>query len=298
MAMDNTPASFRDKWERNKNLAFYETMREDSEIFRWILTRNGFTTVAELRDFLGGKRRILDAGCGNGRVTALLRKFSSPEITGIVGIDLVSARVAEENLASHGLNTNTSFFAADLLGDLSWLGKFDFIYCQEVLHHTHEPGRAFRNLCSLLAPGGHIAIYVYKRKAPVREFVDDYIQGKISGLPYDEALKVCDQITELGRELSEKRILLDIPAVDVLEIPAGKYDLQRFLYHFFMKCFWSPDLSFSDNSVVNYDWYHPQTCSRHTEEEVKGWFREAGLKIQRVHLDHYGITALGRAGTS
>jgi hypothetical protein len=85
-------------------------------------------------------------------------------------------------------------------------------------------------------------------------------------------------------------IKLEVPSVDLLEIDAGEYALQRLFYHFFMKCFWNPDMSFHDNNIINYDWYHPQTCSRHTIEKVKEWFAFSGLSIEHEYLDHYGIT--------
>ena len=288
----NTRRSFHDKWHRNAQLAFSETLREGSDIQRWILNRNGFASLADLREFLRGKRRILDAGCGNGRVTALLRQCAS-DTAPVVGIDLVAADVAETNLAGY---RNVELRQADLLGDLSGLGRFDFIYCQEVLHHTTDPARAFLNLCSLLEPGGEIAIYVYKRKAPAREFVDDYVRDRISDLPYDEAMKACRAITELGRVLWESGHKVSVPAVPLLGIEAGEYDLQRFVYHFFMKCFWNPALSFDENVAINYDWYHPQLASRHTAEEVEGWFRRAGLQIVQQCVDHYGVTMRGRRG--
>ncbi|MCS6947726.1 MAG: hypothetical protein NZM12_08940 [Steroidobacteraceae bacterium] len=46
--------------------------------------------------------------------------------------------------------------------------------------------------------------------------------------------------------------------------------------------------------LINYDWYHPQLASRHTLEEVVGWFHEAGLDIVQEHTDFYGITLRGR----
>ncbi len=290
---DNTRHSFKDKWERNPHLALDQTLEEGRDINRWILTRNGFASKAELTAYLATKRRILDAGCGNGRVTALLRSCSSVERTEVVAFDLVAADVAKHNLAGY---ERIDVREGDLLGDLSGLGRFDFIYCQEVLHHTADPERAFRNLCTLLEPGGEIAVYVYKQKAPVREFVDDFVRARISGLAYEDAMKAAEQITALGKVLSDLRTDVDIPAVDVLEIPAGRYDLQRFLYHFFMKCFWNPELSFRDNAVINYEWYHPQLCSRHTVEEVRSWFQRAGLHVIQEHLDFYGITMRGRSG--
>ena len=290
--LTNTADSFRDKWERNKRLALEETLREGSDICSWILGRNGFKSVLELAEYLKDKRRILDAGCGNGRVTALLRRYCPPT-TEIVGIDLVSSEIARQNLEAFGLSDHVSFFQMDLLGNLQDLGTFDFIYCQEVLHHTPEPGRAFQNLSSLLTKGGDIAVYVYRKKAPVREFVDDYVRSKISNLPYEEAIRTCGQITEFGRALHQHQIMIKVPKVEVLGIEEGEYDLQRFIYHFFMKCFWNPGLSFQDNAAINYDWYHPQTATRHNLEEVRGWFITNQLRIVHEHVDFYGITVRG-----
>ena len=286
---DNTRRSFHDKWHRNEQLAFAETLREGGEIHQWILGRNGFSSDAELKAYLRSKRRILDAGCGNGRVTALLRECSPPAAV-VVGIDLVAADVAQRNLARY---RNVEIQQGDLLGDLSGLGRFDFIYCQEVLHHTADPMQAFRNLCALLEAGGEIAIYVYKQKAPAREFVDDYVRERIAKLPYEDAMGVCRQITALGRALSETPHQVKVPAVELLGIEAGDYDVQRFVYHFFMKCFWNPALSFEENVAINYDWYHPQLASRHTSAEVERWFQDAGLKIVHICVDPYGITVRG-----
>ena len=292
---NSTRDTFSDKWEYNRRLAFEETLREGSDIFLWILGRNGFVNVAEFSQYLKDKRRVLDAGCGNGRVTALLRRYS-PSSTEIVAIDLVSSEIARENLEVFGLSHGVSFYEKDLLGDLLDLGRFDFIYCQEVLHHTSNPEGAFRNLCSLLSKEGEIAIYVYKKKAPVREFVDDYLREKISGLPYGDAIRVCGQITELGRVLSQQQLRIRVPHIGVLGMEGGDYDLQRFLYHFFMKCFWNPDLTFQENVAINYDWYHPQIATRHTVEEVRGWFIRSKLKIVHENVDLYGITVRGKPG--
>ena len=290
---DSTIDTFKEKWENNRQLAFKETLREGSDIFSWILGRNGFASTAELTEYLRNKRRVLDAGCGNGRVTALLKRYA-PTTTEIVGIDLISSDIARKNLEEFHLSDNVLFFERDLLCDLSDLGKFDFIYCQEVLHHISDPEEALNNLCSLLSSEGEIAIYVYRKKAPVREFVDDYVRNKISDLPYAKAFCICHQITELGKVLSQYEIKIRVPKVDVLGIDEGEYDLQRFVYHFFMKCFWNPNLSFQENTAINYDWYHPQVATRHTLEEVREWFIHTKLKIVHEKVDFYGITVRGK----
>jgi SAM-dependent methyltransferase len=290
MAETNTAQSFSDKWHKNTGLAFENTLNPESETFKWITERNGFKNGDELRKFLRSKKRILDAGCGNGRVTALLRTYSDPKSTEIIGIDLTAADVAEKNLADY---LNVKFYKKNLLDNLDDFGKFDFIYCQEVLHHTGNARKGFDNLVKILEPGGEIAIYVYKQKAPAREFVDDYVRGKIAGMDYETAMKHCRQITELGKALTDQNIKLKIPEVDLLQIPGGEYDLQRFIYHFFAKMFWNYEYNFEDNAVINYDWYHPQDCTRHTLEEVREWFRENGLIINYECTDFYGITIRG-----
>ena len=223
-------------------------------------------------------------------MTALLQRHA-PQKSEIVGVDLTAADVAGENLADL---PNVTIHEGNLLEDLSRLGSFDFIYCQEVLHHTGDPEGGLRNLASLLVPGGEIAIYVYKRKAPVREFTDDYLRERISALDYDEAMEVSAAIADLGRSLAELDAEVDVPEIELLGIKSGTYDVQRFVYHFFMKCFWSDELDAEGNAALNYDWYHPQLSSRHEPDEVRGWFTGAGLELVHEHVDDYGITMRGR----
>lgn len=286
----NTSKSFRDKWNKNPKLVFAESLKENSEIYNWILNRNGFKNAKELKKYLKNKKNILDAGCGNGRVTALLSNYSPPD-TQIIGIDLTSAHIAKKNLKKI---KNIKIIKKDLLGNLNSLRTFDFIYCQEVLHHTKYPKKAFLNLCRLLNKNGEIAIYVYKKKAPVREHVDDLIRDQISNLSYNKAMKVCKQITDLGKMLSKKNTKIKVPDVDILEIKKGTYDLQRFIYYFFMKCYWNDNLSQKANMAINYDWYHPQICCRYTVEDVRKWFKSANLKVVHEFTDFYGITIRGR----
>jgi 2-polyprenyl-3-methyl-5-hydroxy-6-metoxy-1,4-benzoquinol methylase len=170
MTDNNTAKSFSDKWHKNTGLAFDNTLNPESDIFKWITERNGFKNGDDLRGFLGTKKRILDAGCCNGRVTALLRSYSSPENT-VVGIDL-TADVAAKNLGNY---KNVQFYTKNLLEQLTELGKFDYFYCQEVLHHTGNARKGFENLVQLLEKDGEIAVYVYKQKTPAREFVVDYV---------------------------------------------------------------------------------------------------------------------------
>ena len=289
--IDQTAGSFDQKWTENDTLAFSETMREGSDIQSWILNRNGWQTRDDLAGYLSGKKRVLDAGCGNGRVTALLASHRDPSSTEVVGVDLVAHKIAQENLRDY---KNVQFFHGDLTANMSEIGQFDFIYCQEVLHHTRDPQGGFNNLVdNHLQANGEIAIYVYRQKAPLREYTDDFVREKLKDMPYEEAMKHCDQLTELGKRLSELKVEFDAPEVEVLGIEAGRQDIQRFFYNAFCKCFWNPDLGFGPSSAINFDWYKPQICERYTKEQVEAWFEQKNLKILHSYVDPYGITIRG-----
>jgi SAM-dependent methyltransferase len=286
---NNTKKSFYDKWHKNPNSFFKEILDKNSDMQEWILSRNGFESFDQFSTYLKNKKSILDAGCGNGRITSLLYELA-PLDCKIIGVDLVAADIAKKNFKDI---KRVFFETRDLTDNLNDLGKFDFIYCQEVLHHTSNPSLAFKNLCMLLEPKGEIAIYVYKKKAPAREFMDDHVREKMKELSYEDAMFYCSQIAELGKLLTELNIKIKVPEVKLFEIEEGEYDVHRLLYHFFAKCFWNPKLSLNDNALINYDWYHPHISTRHTIDEVEQWFASNGLKIIHQHVDFYGITVRG-----
>lgn len=283
-----TRRSFAEKWERNPDLVVKQTLDPASHVQAWILERNGYASPDAARAALSGFRRILDAGCGNGRVTALLASLAPA--ARVLGVDLIDPAIPRANAGGF---PNVSFARADLSRPMPELGRFDFIYCQEVLHHTPDPEAAFGNLVDLLERPGRIAVYVYGKKAPAREYMDDYVRDRIAMLPYEEAMAVARQITRLGRALADVTGEIEVEDIPVLGIRRGRYTPQRLLYNFFLKCYWNDALDDEENAVVNYDWYHPQLCSRHTLPEVRGWFERRGLAVTRAYEDPYGVTVHG-----
>jgi len=279
--------TFEEKWKHNKDLAFNETLREGSKIQNWILNRNGFTNLNEFKSYLSNKKTILDAGCGNGRVTALMARCNP--YAQIIGIDMYP-EVAKENLRDY---SNIKVIQVDLDVFLDPPERFDFIYCQEVLHHLKNPKESFHNLCTLLKSYGEIAIYVYKKKAFVRELVDEAVRAKIKDLQYNEAMKELNGITELGKALQEINIKIKVPHIPILEITEGEYTLHDFIYNFFCKCYYNEELGMDGSKAINFDWYHPTISSKHTIVEVREWFEKEGLDIIHENVDPYGITMRG-----
>lgn len=288
-ASAQTRDSFKQKWQHNPQLAFSTTLNPNSEIQSWILTRNGFPNLDTLRQHLRGRRRILDAGCGNGRISMLLSTLADPD-SEIIAAD-INIEMAQQNLSAI---SNIKCIALDLdQQDVSHLGKFDFIYCQEVLHHLKNPSLTFANLSSLLHSGGEIAIYVYGLKAPIREFSDEYVRDKISSEAFSDSLSLLQGITELGKTLRGMNVSIDCPEIGILDIPKGVYSLHEFIYNYFLKCFYNEAMSFDENLAIAADWFHPQQATKHTLVEVLEWFKQSNLQVQWKYKDAFGITVRG-----
>ena len=113
-------------------------------------------------------------------------------------------------------------------------------------------------------------------------------------MPAEECYELCRQITLLGKALSDVKVDVVIPEeIPLLEIPAGADDVQRFVYWNVLKCFWNEDYDFETNVIVNFDWYHPKYAFRHEPEEVRAWFDENGLNLERLDVVPSGISAVG-----
>jgi SAM-dependent methyltransferase/uncharacterized protein YbaR (Trm112 family) len=269
--------TFSAKWSRVD--AEELKQRFDSQ-YAWYVQRFGFGDEAGLADFLADKRTVLEAGTGLGGDAARFARLSDATV---VGLDLSESIVTAQR--EFGAAENLHYVQADLLRPPLPAGRFDFVSADQVVHHTPDAAAAVRSLARLVAPGGTLAFYVYKVKAPIREYADDYVRERTTKMSVDDCLEVSAQMSELGRELSRLDATITLErGIPLLGIAPGENDVQRLVYWHFLKCFWNEDFSPNLNDLVNFDWYHPPYASRHTEAEVRGWCDELGLRIE--HLDN------------
>ncbi len=285
-----TENTFGFKWSRSDT---YSSEAVRAEWRRWLLEKyfdGDLEGPARLLDSTV-PLRILDAGCGAG-VSALLLFGDLLKHHDYVGVDISSAVVeARKNFESEGVKAE--FLQSDLASIPEELGTFDLIFSEGVLHHTDGVADSIASLCTRLAPGGRFAFYVYARKAPVREFTDDLVRHAISSLTDEEAWEALIPLTELGKSLGELAVTVDIPSdIGVLGISKGTYDLQRLFYYAFCKAYFRADYSLAEMNHINFDWYRPLNCHRHTSEEVTEMCEQAGLKVQRLHTEPSGITVI------
>lgn len=271
-----TEESFGAKWQSVRD---EDRPRLHDFQFAWYDERYGWGDEAGLAAHLAGARAIVDAGCGLGYDAARYARLA-PHAT-VVGFDLSAGvqRAARDHAAP-----NLHYLRGDIMAPPLAPGAFDLVVADQVVHHTPDTPRAFGRLAALVAPGGQIAVYVYRRKGLIRELVDEHVRALTTRMSVEECLELSEQLTELGRELSRLQATITLErGVPLLGIEPGEHDVQRLLYWHFLKCFWNEELGHHQSVMGNFDWYHPPYASRHTPEEVRGWCAAAGLEV--VHLD-------------
>ena len=257
----------------------------------WYDERYGFDGDGALAAVLASRARILDAGTGLGGDAARFARLA-PHAE-VAAIDLSDA--IDVAARRFGGPPNLHYLQADIMHLPFAAGTFDFISAEQVIHHTPDAARAFAELAARLAPGGLLAAYLYRVKAPLRELADDWIRERATTMEPEQAMELGRDLAELGRELQRAGGTVRLErGVPLLGIEPGDHDVQRLVYWTLLKCFWNDDFSPNLNALVNYDWYAPRFASRHTPGEVREWCARCRLDIDRIDVGEAAISVLAR----
>lgn len=286
---DQTKSAFGYQWTRREA---YDSEQLKNFSRNWLFERYCQGDPSRLKTWLAGNRKvIMDAGCG-AALSALLffdRHLINHDYLGVEiseAIDMARQRFAEAGYPG-------DFLQSDLM-DLPVPDKsVDMIFSEGVLHHTDDTGRAVRYLSQKLKTGGRFLFYVYAKKSVIREFTDDHIREKLKGMSNEEAWEALIPLTKLGKALGELNLTIDIPEdIPLLGIPKGPMDLQRFFYWHICKAYHRPEFSLDEMNHMNFDWFRPLNCHRHTTEEVESFCQDAGLEIEHLNVQPSGITVV------
>ena len=260
-----TNEMFSEKWEKVEEQDVMQSAQKFQ--LQWHMPLYGFKDEKDLSYFLSSKRIIIDAGCGLGYKSAWFAQLA-PSST-VIGIDFSESISIAANRYKD--IKNLYFVRGDIAKTGLLPNSIDYILCDQVIHHTENPEKTFSHLASLLKKDGEFACYVYAKKALPRELLDEYFRTAVHGYSKEELWDFSKQLTELGKRLSELNIKFISPDIPLLGIKGGEYDIQRFIYWNFIKCFWKEELGREICDSTNFDWYSPSNASRYNVEEFNKW---------------------------
>jgi ubiquinone/menaquinone biosynthesis C-methylase UbiE len=220
----------------------------------------GWTIDDRLRVFVGdvgvpqaalSGKRLLDAGCGNGTLTAALAGFGMR----IIGLDLndhLAAAHRNRGRLSPKAVENVRYVHGNLVKPPFRENSFDLVYSSGVIHHTPDSRASFDSLVRVTKPGGRLYVWVYSRRAlPVRVFfgVGRRLKDFVSLRSVMWFCRTIAPIYRLGTIALDKLGFMTFRARSSREITLDLFDA-----------------------------FAPRFNHQHSESEVRSWFESHGFR--------------------
>ncbi len=213
-------------------------------------------------------KTVLEIGTGAGAFLANL--LSAKKAIG-VDINEVGTKIATKMYAQI---PRVKVINEDIFKYDGWpVGLYDVVIADQVLHHLPDTFKGLEKAVSLVKPGGQILFYVYKRKPPVREFMDIFLRIFTTRVSVGWCLNFSKFTCWLGKVLTR----INQP-------------FQRWVYRNIIKCFWNDDFTYDNNLRINFDWYSPKIAHRHSKDEVFAWIIKLGLTMEYMQEGMSGFS--------
>ncbi|HEV8593993.1 MAG TPA: methyltransferase domain-containing protein [Thermoplasmata archaeon] len=267
-AVRETQRSFGSQWKKRAEGRF-----EDETL--WGLTRDEemrlfFDSLDLKPEDLRG-RRVLDAGCGSGRLTRALAAFGAE----VVGLDVAETidLVARQGPALSNLHLVQGNLLHIPLAD----NAFDIVWSSGVIHHTGNTPQAFANLARVVRPGGRLYVWVYSaRTLTLYKYLRD--MARISHrLPPDLLFYLCYASAPPIKAYH----LCKFAARTVRGLPISRRERQQ--------------ARIRTIAFELHDDLSPRYQTRHTPEEVFGWFERGGFDSLAL-TGEVGVRGVKRSG--
>jgi trans-aconitate 2-methyltransferase len=121
---------------------------------------------------LTGSERLLDLGCGDGKVTAALSRMLPDGV--VIGLDRSPAMITfAQSTYPEQQYANLSFVPGDF-ADLGFTNAFDVVFSNAALHWATDHRPVLAGIARALAPGGRCLLQMGGREnaADIRDVVD------------------------------------------------------------------------------------------------------------------------------
>lgn len=147
-------------------------------------------------------KRVLDAGCGQGRWTYGLASLG---VERCVSIDVSPVAIERTTHVAGEFGERVQVMRKNLLQDLDLPAEFDLVWCFGVLHHTGNTYKGFQNVVKCVKPGGYVFLMMYAEPQPDRP--DAYVyyhemfdmRARLRNLPFEEKVARVEQ--KYGKEM-------------------------------------------------------------------------------------------------
>lgn len=261
---------FNYKWERVPDWG----EATETKYRNWYLRKYNFESSNELAEFLDTRSKCADIGSGLGRDVKFFRELAPTlEITAVdqsePALKVISERYPSVQVVRQDITNSQEML--DDLGD-----GFDFISCDQVLHHTPNPLQVLKTFASMLAEGGVLHFFVCAKKNEYRDLVDDVLMHHARNLTPERLWQFAETVTTLGKELHE------IHEGEVEFRDRSYESLQNFVHNQVFRCWYDPAIPFELSVSSNYDWF--SNNPRYSVSEVESWMADLSKSLELVNL--------------
>jgi 2-polyprenyl-3-methyl-5-hydroxy-6-metoxy-1,4-benzoquinol methylase/uncharacterized protein YbaR (Trm112 family) len=139
---------------------------------------------------------LLDAGCGNGKLTASVASYGAE----VVGMDLSRSIERAAQNAEQSAGTDAPFIhfvQGNILEPPLRQASFDHIHTSGVLHHTPDTWAAFDAFVPLGKPGAHVYVQLYRVREAWVGIPNRIIRAVTTRLPVETTWKLCWHLAPL-----------------------------------------------------------------------------------------------------
>ena len=247
---------------------------------KWYLNRYKYQNLHNLKKFLKNKNNILEAGCGLARDTILFAKLNKKSNIYACDQSPIAIKIAKKYTKKYN---NVSVFRQDITKKFKKTIKYDFISCDQVLHHTPDPKKTLNNLFSILNKNGYLNFFVCKKKNNYREFLDNHIMNSFKDKSPEELWDFAVEVTKFAKTLHNLKI-------KNVKFNNKKYsNLQLFFHYNSFRAWYDPKINFNLSVSSNYDWF--SNNPRYSMKDVKKILKSIkGFKVISVFEDDASIS--------
>jgi 2-polyprenyl-6-hydroxyphenyl methylase/3-demethylubiquinone-9 3-methyltransferase len=163
----------RELWEARYTEGAWDRLRGINELAR-------YSIIAGYIQFLFGRPRILDVGCGEG---LLSERLCPNAYATYLGIDLSAVAIEKANQKKVAHESLRDFLVADV-ESFTTDGMFDVIVFNECLYYLRAPAETLRRYETFLAPNGAIIVSM-----------DESVETKKIWSQIDDCFRAQDSVT-------------------------------------------------------------------------------------------------------